>query len=158
MPTRSNSTETMIPRCSRCSPLMIPFLVLFAGCGGASSTSPTSSADTSTESGDASTETTGETAYEAAADAPDVTIDAKPGTFSCGSKTCTFPAEYCLISSGGPVGAETSYACKPAPAACGGIATCACVDAELKILCGGPSSETACKVRDGGVEANCFRA
>ena len=140
--------------------LLLSLSCALAGCGSSSSSSTPAVADSSSDaaqdgasdtSTDASTEASSETSSEAAG-------DVASGTFACGGKTCTFPGEYCRVDSGGPAGSTTTYACKPAPAACAGVATCACIDAEMKASCGTSPGSTMCKARDGGIQADCLRA
>ena len=136
-------------------------LAVTAGCSG---TSP--DATTTDGAADAPTDTAilSDAPIETASDARDGSVgrdapaEGATGAFACGPKTCTYPAEYCLVSSGGPAGSTTTYECKPAPTECAGVATCACIDPSLKSACGTSPGSTACKVRDGGIEASCLRA
>jgi hypothetical protein len=74
---------------------------------------------------------------------------APPGGFACGAHFCSLSDHYCEEDgSHMPSIIPSSYSCLPLPAACGGVASCACLS---KVMCGAMCTQTP----DGGYRVLC---
>jgi hypothetical protein len=53
------------------------------------------------------------------------------GQFECGSGFCTHGSDYCQVIGSDAPPFQSSYTCKPLPAACGAMPSCACTSGEM---------------------------